>query len=77
MRTHNEGRVVTGMEGTLMQIDPQRPKRQSLLIKLFTTAPVLCIRDTKRRGKKRVKCRSSAVTQCVNLLINEIEEQRD
>lgn len=38
MRTHNEGRVVTGIEGTLMQIDPQRPKCQSLLIKLFTTA---------------------------------------
>lgn len=37
MRTHNEGRVVTGIESTLMQIDPQRPEYKSLLIKLFTT----------------------------------------
>lgn len=68
MRTHNEGGVVTGIEAALMQIDPQRPKCQSLLIKLFTTREwqVLCMRDT-----NRVDCRISAATQCENLPINE------
>lgn len=49
MRTHNEGGVVTGIEATLMQIDPRRLKSQSLLIKLFTTAWMLCIRDTRTK----------------------------
>lgn len=68
MRTHNEGGAVTGIEGTLMQIDPGRPKCQSLLIKLFTTARMLCIAVGDRQGRCRLS--AAALGKCCTMTRN-------
>lgn len=77
MRTHNDGRVVTGIEGTLMQIDPQRPKCHSLLIKLFTTPWMVSAvhGGIPTDSRKRVNCRHCcAAVQCENFPINEMKK---